>query len=153
MTPREAWGEAKGHRARHRLAALMTGRPEVMNVPDPVRMDDGDMQLIEQDGSYRVVVRDIVFPFKGPKGPGGYGYAGPLPQPVKKATREFPVATGPEYVQRPAWTQLLRAVVILEHIDTPDARALLKEMATGHPDAPPTRTAKEAVAKFTAPPP
>jgi hypothetical protein len=119
-----------------------------MNVPDPVRTDDGDMHLIEQDGSYRVVVRDIVFPFKGPG-----GYSGPLPQPVKKATREFPVATAPEHVRRPTWTQLIRAVVVLERIGTPEALELLKEMATGHPDALPTRTAKEAVEKLTAPPP
>jgi RNA polymerase sigma factor (sigma-70 family) len=143
MTPREAWGEAKGHRARHRLAALMTGRPEVMYVPDPVRMDDGDMQLVERDGGYWIVVRNLAIPKDRPNG------SGFLPQPAKKEAREYPVAPRHEHVRRPTWTQLTRAVVILEHIGTPDALALLKEIAAGHPDAHPTQTAKEAVEKLT----
>jgi hypothetical protein len=43
------------------------------------------------------------------------------------------------------WTRAVRAIVLLEHIGTPDAVAILKEMATGHPDAYPTRVAKEAL--------
>jgi RNA polymerase sigma factor (sigma-70 family) len=147
MTPREAWGEAKGHRARHRLAALLTGRPEVMNVPDPVRRDENDMQLVERDRSYWVVIYSIPIPRDRPNATGFQ------PQPAPKESREFPVAPRPENVQRPTWTQLTRAVVILEHIGTPEALALLKEMASGHPDALPTRTAKEAVERLTAPAP
>jgi hypothetical protein len=40
------------------------------------------------------------------------------------------------------WT---RAVVLLEHIGTPDATAILKDMATGHPDAYASKVAKEAL--------
>ncbi len=34
--------------------------------------------------------------------------------------------------------------VLLEHIGTADAAAILKDMATGHADAYPTKVAKEA---------
>ena len=43
------------------------------------------------------------------------------------------------------WTRAVRAIVLLEHIGTPDAVAILKDMATGHPDAYPTKVAKEAL--------
>jgi hypothetical protein len=43
------------------------------------------------------------------------------------------------------WTRAVRAVVMPEHIGTPDAEAILKDMATGHPDAYPTKVAKEAL--------
>ncbi len=143
MTPAEAWAEAKGHRAKHRLAALMTGRPEVMT-GGPVRPDENDMALVRRGDGFRVVIYDLPFPERG-RQPG----RGP---PAKEA-REFPVAMRAETVQRPAWTQVTRAVVILEHIGTPEALAVLKEMATGHPDALPTVTAKQAVARITAPTP
>jgi hypothetical protein len=35
--------------------------------------------------------------------------------------------------------------VLLEHIGTPEAVAILKDMASGHPDAQPTRVAREAL--------
>jgi hypothetical protein len=43
------------------------------------------------------------------------------------------------------WTRAVRAIVLLEHIATPDAAAILRDMATGHPDAYPTKVAKEAL--------
>ncbi len=42
----------------------------------------------------------------------------------------------------------MRAVVLLEHMHTPAAVAVLKELATGHPDAQPTKAAKEALARL-----
>jgi hypothetical protein len=44
------------------------------------------------------------------------------------------------------WTRAVRAIVLLEHIRTPEAVAVLKAMAGGHPEAYPTKVAKEAVA-------
>jgi hypothetical protein len=44
------------------------------------------------------------------------------------------------------WTRAVRAIVLLEHIGTPDALAILKDMAGGHPDAQPTEVAKAALA-------
>jgi hypothetical protein len=43
------------------------------------------------------------------------------------------------------WQRADRAVVLLQHIGTPAAIAVLKEMATGNPEAQPTKIAKLAV--------
>ena len=43
------------------------------------------------------------------------------------------------------WTRAGRTLVLLEHFGTPGAVAILKEMATGHPDAQPTRVARDAL--------
>jgi hypothetical protein len=48
------------------------------------------------------------------------------------------------------WARAVRALVLLEHIGTPDALAILKAMATGHPDAQPTKVAKEALERVAA---
>ena len=48
-------------------------------------------------------------------------------------------------IPKKKWTRAVRAIVLLEHLGTPDAVAILKEMATGHPDAYPTKLAKEAL--------
>jgi hypothetical protein len=43
---------------------------------------------------------------------------------------------------RKKWTRAVLAIVLLEHIGTPGAVAILKDMATGHPDAQPTKVAR-----------
>ena len=48
------------------------------------------------------------------------------------------------------WTRAERAIVLLEHIGTPEAIAVLKSMATGHAEAAPTKTAKEALKRLKA---
>ena len=48
------------------------------------------------------------------------------------------------------WTRAVRAIVLLEHIRTPDAVAILNAMAGGHPDAYPTKVAKESLAAMRA---
>ena len=57
-------------------------------------------------------------------------------------------------IYRPTWTRMLRAVVLLERLATgnrkADALAVLKKVAEGHPDAQPTKRAKEAVKRLTA---
>jgi hypothetical protein len=45
------------------------------------------------------------------------------------------------------WTRAERAIILLEHLGNPEARSILKEMATGHPEARPTIVAKEALAR------
>jgi hypothetical protein len=49
---------------------------------------------------------------------------------------------------RKKWSRAARAIVMLEHFGTPAAVAILKDMATGHPDAQPTRVAKDALARL-----
>jgi hypothetical protein len=46
------------------------------------------------------------------------------------------------------WTRAVRAIALLEHIGTPDAIAVLKEMSGGHPLAQPTRVAREALERI-----
>lgn len=46
------------------------------------------------------------------------------------------------------WTRAVRAIILLEHLATPEAVALLKDMAGGHPDAQPTRIADEALERL-----
>jgi hypothetical protein len=43
------------------------------------------------------------------------------------------------------WTRAARAIALLEHIATPGAVEVLTELATGHPDAEPTKQAQEAI--------
>ena len=47
--------------------------------------------------------------------------------------------------QKRTWTRVIRAIVLLEHIGTPDAIAILRDMATGHPDADPTKIAQDVL--------
>jgi len=47
------------------------------------------------------------------------------------------------------WTRAVRAIALLEHINSPEAVAILKEMATGHAEAQPTLAAVEAVKRLT----
>jgi hypothetical protein len=46
---------------------------------------------------------------------------------------------------RRSWVRAVRAIVLLEHIGTPQAVAILQDMAGGQPDAQPTRTARAAI--------
>ena len=48
------------------------------------------------------------------------------------------------------WTRAVRAIALLEHIGSPEATAVLKAMASGHVDARPTKSAKEALARLAA---
>jgi hypothetical protein len=49
--------------------------------------------------------------------------------------------------RKPMWTRACRAIVLLEHVASPQALAILREMSTGHDDAEPTKVAREALAK------
>jgi hypothetical protein len=50
------------------------------------------------------------------------------------------------YTPKAYWKRAIRAIVLLEHIGTPDAINILNNMAGGDPDAQPTAVAKEALA-------
>jgi hypothetical protein len=47
-----------------------------------------------------------------------------------------------------SWVRAVRAVALLEQIGTPGAVAILKDVATGHPDATPTKAAKVALQRM-----
>jgi RNA polymerase sigma factor (sigma-70 family) len=46
------------------------------------------------------------------------------------------------------WGRATRAVIVLEHLGTPDAVKVLETMATGHADASPTKAAKAALERL-----
>ncbi len=46
------------------------------------------------------------------------------------------------------WTRALRAIALLEQIGTPEAIAILEDLATGHAEAQPTIYAKECLARL-----
>jgi hypothetical protein len=48
------------------------------------------------------------------------------------------------------WTRAARAIALLEHFGTPEAVAILKDMAGGHADAQPTKLAQEALNNLAA---
>ena len=50
--------------------------------------------------------------------------------------------------KRKYWTRAVRAVALLEHIGSPTAAAVLRDLATGHPDAQPTKVAKEVAGRL-----
>ena len=47
------------------------------------------------------------------------------------------------FLAKPQWTRAIRAIKILEDVDSPEATKLLSRMAQGHADAQPTIIAKE----------
>ena len=51
------------------------------------------------------------------------------------------------WVSKPKWTRAVRAIKILEAIDTPEATRILSRMAQGHPEAQPTSVAKQIAMK------
>jgi hypothetical protein len=118
-----------------RLAAEL---PVLMNdvIDSPVRqrmvavMSDRPAAMVEGKD---VILRPVGRGYNFSSTPGGSWWAEPdvaLLRPKKK------------------WTRAVRAIVLLEHIATPDAVALLKDMAAGHPLAQPTRVAAEALERL-----
>ncbi len=132
LAPDTALAEAKTPLAKQRLAAVLT------HTPDPKQFAGVELSVRFEPGA------DPQFQYQliatRPTGPGA---------PV--SNNVYGLESRVSEVRRPAWTRATRAVVILDHIGGPGALAVLKQMAAGHPDAPPTRAAKEAVHRLPAP--
>jgi hypothetical protein len=47
-----------------------------------------------------------------------------------------------------SWTRAARGIAVLEQIGSPEARKVIEQMATGHPDAFPTKAAKESLKRM-----
>jgi hypothetical protein len=58
------------------------------------------------------------------------------------------INTVPWSTTKRKWTRANRAIVLLEHLRSPVAISILKEMATGHPEAQPTKVAKQALERI-----
>ena len=61
------------------------------------------------------------------------------------------LGTSPWENHKSQWTRACRAMIVLEHIASPEAVAILRDMSTGHDDAQPTKVAREALAKLEVP--
>ncbi|MBM3982699.1 MAG: sigma-70 family RNA polymerase sigma factor [Planctomycetes bacterium] len=137
LAPDTALAEAKTPLAKQRLAAVLT------NIPDPKRFAGCELSVRFEPGAEPQFQYQLVATRAEARGPGA---------PASSNT-VYGVESRVSEVRRPAWVRATRAVVLLDHSGHNDALALLKDMAAGHPDAPATRAAKEAVARLTAPAP
>jgi hypothetical protein len=52
-------------------------------------------------------------------------------------------------ISKVTWTRAARAIALLEHFATPEAKAVLVDMTTGHRDAQPTKLAQEALDRLS----
>ena len=134
FTPEEAFAEAKTAVARQRLAAILTGNT------DRATFERGELAVrLVTDPKDRLPAYTLVLT--------------QAERRVASPETVYGVEHRVKEIRRPSWLRATRAVVILEHIRTPESLELLKEMATGHPDALPTVTAKKAYQNLTAPVP
>ena len=101
---------------RPRLVALLSGRPVDMLVGKTILLRNNSNFFIEGVGSWWAEAK------------------------VERINQS------PFGLKKPTWTRAVRAMVLLEHLGTADARAIVDAMATGHPDAQPTRVAKDLIA-------
>jgi len=115
--------------AHNRLIALLAGQ-------DPEKYKDTDFTLRQRSGDY-------VY-FQVPMGNQSWTQWG-----VSLKVSQLDTTNG--YSQKKPWQRADRAVVLLQHIGTPAAIAILKDMASGNPDALPTKIATLAVKSLAEP--
>jgi hypothetical protein len=113
--------------AHNRLIALLAGQ-------DPEKCKDKDITLRQRGGDYAY--------FQVPMGNQSWTNWG-----VSLKVSQLDVTDG--YSQKKPWLRADRAIVLLQHIGTPAAISILKDMAAGNPDALPTKIAKLAVKSLT----
>ncbi len=123
MSLKDVWAEAKTDDQRRRLVYVLLGRM--------TGYEQHDYELKEHPNG--------MFTFVATKWVGG--------QQVNSiaVTVDHTIAMRD---QSPSWQRLRRAIYVLEHIGTPEAVKVLEDMATGHPDAGPTRAAKETLGRL-----
>ena len=128
LDPEEAFAEAKTDAAKLHLATLLVSPDDLVRFArvGMIRTVRLHAEGRGKERAFHLVVTDS-----------GLGESIPVIQ-------SFPVARVAD-VRRPTWTRDVRAVVILERIGTPEAQAILKDVVTGHADAPPTRVARQAL--------
>jgi hypothetical protein len=118
----------KENPARHRLVELLSGQ-------------DADSMKDYQDLEIRAV-------------DSGFNFTGKMEKGVLSWWAERRVdrigLNGWGVDPKKKWTRAVRAIVLLEHLHTPEAITILKSMAGGHPDAYPTKSAQQSLAAIGA---
>lgn len=133
LEPDVAFAEARSMVAKRRLAAILVLSPD----SDKFKPTGFDSITVTVDGgrgtrNYTLTLSE-----------GGRLRSDPT------NTQTHPLVHRVADIRKPSWTRDVRAVVILERIGTVEAKAILKDLATGHPDALLTQTAKTALARLT----
>ncbi|MCE9527993.1 MAG: hypothetical protein K8R36_18280 [Planctomycetales bacterium] len=137
----EVWKDAAEQLAYFdpRLAIdLETLMKEVVDSPARQRM----VEILSDRQAGSLAGKDLTL---RPAGADGFNFA--IPGAWWAEHKVERLNTSPFGTPKPKWTRAVRALALLDHMDTPEATAIIKDMATGHPDAQPTRVAKEMLGK------
>ena len=109
--------------ARQRLVAVMTGRPATSLVGKTINL----RKLNAGGHNFQMV-------------PGGSFWA----------EEDLSRLNAFRYDEKSKWMRAARAISLLEHIGTPEAVAILKDLALGQPSVQPSRVANEALERIEA---
>lgn len=123
MSIKDVWAEAQTEDQRRRLVYVLLGRM--------TGHEQDDYELKEHAGGRFTLVANK---FQGGRQVGSTA-----------VNVQHTVAEGEHDLR---WSREKRALYVLEHVGTPDAVKLIEAMATGHPDASPTKTAKDTLARL-----
>jgi hypothetical protein len=131
MTPQDAFALAPQGPARQRLAAAWDGYP--IDQYADAKLEIRNAILKHQDGT--LVKRVVLGVARNKKN------MLPMSHEIALTTADLQLGT---------WRQAARSIYLLEHFGTPDAVKAIKDMASGHEDAIPTKAAKGALERLTA---
>ncbi len=123
----KALAQAASAEAMQRIQQLLDKLPRPVKDPKPAPQannNGANVQVIVVNGQRRIIVNGVEVD----------GNPKPASTPVGPPT---------------TWVRAVRAIALLEHINTPEARELLKSMAAGEADALPTAQAKAALERLT----
>ncbi len=147
MNPRKAFEIVPQGLARQRLAACLLDEPR-LDTFAWCKLDFHGSASRNKDGTVRF--ETLLSVENMPGKPAGFKSYCDEWQGGGKMSRRVPFAVAE--LDPPIWKRLSRAIVLLEHLGTADARKLIETMADGHPDATPTIAAKAALRRLDGPP-
>jgi RNA polymerase sigma factor (sigma-70 family) len=132
-----------------RIDALMKRVPY-----DPMDEAEDLLAELKKDPKNKTVRDKLIKVLGGAPGAGQYGVLGRVENQNQFALAGQPAMSTPTPAPAgpsPLWLRAKRAIMVLEHIATPEARDLLKALADGEPDALPTKEAKAALERLANP--
>ena len=123
----KALASSEGVEIKQRIQGLLDRMPQPVKDPKPLpaaRPGGGvSVSVTTVNGQQKIFVNGV--PIDGPANPG-------------------PVKVGPSMT----WVRAVRAVALLEHFGTPEARQILDSLASGEADALPTQQAQAALERL-----